>query len=129
MNRRRVLLLPFSLLLPALPAQAASGRLGIIFVGQSSCPYCLAIAPILKQLQEAGSADVLVASMDMAAIPPFAAFEDGRAHPLTARFQTVPQVMIYHPGRDRVTHVVGGVRNLRHFVRRLSFALREASAL
>lgn len=129
MNRRHFVFALPALALAARPAAASSSRLGLIFVGQSTCPYCAAIAPVLSRMNDAGHVDLMLASMDRRPIPPIYGFEDGLAHPLTRRVRTVPQVMIYHPELDQVTHVVGGVRNMRHFVRRLSQALREASSL
>lgn len=130
LTRRTVMLgLPASFFLAPQQALAAGNRLGLIFVAQSTCPYCRAIAPVLMQVREADVADVMVASMDRRAVAPFADFEDGRSHPLTSRFQSVPQVLIYNPKLDRVTHVVGGVRNPRRYVLRLSHALRQSAAL
>ena len=133
MNRvtRRTLVFgwPAAFLWPARPASAASTRLGLIFVGQSTCPFCQSLAPALKQMSDLGVADVLLASMDRRPLPPFHTFEDGLAHPLTKDFRTVPQVLVYNPRLDQVTHVIGGVRNMRRFILRLSFALRQSAAL
>ena len=128
-RRALVLGLPAALLGPARQAMASQGRLGLIFVGQSTCPYCQSLAPVLMQLSNAGVADVMLASMDRRPLPPFFAFEDGLTHPLTREFRTVPQVLVYNPHLDQVTHVVGGVRNMRRFVLRLSIALRQSAAL
>ena len=128
-RRALVLGLPAALLVPARQAMASQGKLGLIFVGQSTCPYCRSLSPILMQLSDTGVADVMLASMDRRPIPPFFAFEDGLTHPLTRKFRTVPQVLVYNPRLDQVTHVVGGVRNMRRFVLRLSQALRQSAAL
>lgn len=130
MNRRKfVITLPAALLLSAQAAQASPARLGIIFVAQSTCPYCAAISPILNELQTQGGVEILVASMDGTAIYPFPNFEDGLTHPLTAHYGSVPQVLIFNGRLGRVTHEVGGVRNMRRFILRLSTALRQSSAL
>ena len=130
MNRRRfVAALPAALLLSAHTANASPSRLGLIFVAQSTCRYCAAIAPVLKQLQDETGLDVLVASMDEQPVYPFTHFEDGLRHPLTAQFQSVPQVLIFNSKHQRITHHVGGVRTMRHFVLRLSWALRESALL
>jgi len=130
MNRRKfVAALPVALLLSAQAASAAPASLGIVFVEQSTCPYCAAIAPVLKQLQDQTGIDVLVASMDLQPVLPFAEFEDGLRHPLTSHFQSVPQVLIFNSKYQRITHHVGGVRTMRHFISRLSSALRESALL
>jgi hypothetical protein len=130
MNRRKfVITLPAALLLSAQAAQASPARLGIIFVAHSTCPYCAAISPILNELQTQGGVEVLVASMDRTAIYPFPNFEDGLTHPLTAHYASVPLVLIFNGRLGRVTHEVGGVRNMRRFILRLSTALRQSSAL
>jgi len=130
MNRRQFVAgLPVSLLLSAQVAQASPSGLGIIFVAQSTCPYCAVIAPILAQLRDEGGVDVIVASMNAAPVAPFPTFEDGRQNPLTAHFTSVPQVLIYNERLGQVTHEIGGVRTLRHFITRLSLSLQQASAL
>ena len=130
MNRRKfIITLPAALLLSAQAAQASPARLGIIFVAQSTCPYCAAISPILNELQTQGGVEILVASMDRAAIYPFPDFEDGLTHPLTAHYASVPQVLIFNKRLGRVTHEVDGVRNMRRFILRLATALRQSSAL
>ncbi|WP_342075147.1 conjugal transfer protein TraF [Yoonia sp. SS1-5] len=130
MSRRSMMLgLPASLLLPARRAKAAGNQLGLIFVAQSTCPYCQSIAPVLKQLSDAGVADVMLASMDRRPVPPFVRFQDGHAHPLTAHFRSVPQVLVYNANLDQVTHVVGGVRNPRRYILRLSHALQQSAAM
>ncbi|WP_108816593.1 conjugal transfer protein TraF [Loktanella sp. Alg231-35] len=130
MNRRKfVAALPAALLLSAQKANASPSGLGVIFVAQSTCPYCAAIAPVLKQLQDETGIDVLLASMDLQPVLPFTSFEDGLRHPLTAHFQSVPQVLIFNGKHQRITHHVGGVRTMRHFLSRLSSALRESSVL
>lgn len=130
MNRRQFFLtLPAALLGSVQVAQASPARLGLIFVAQSTCPYCAAIAPVLAQLQHDAGIDVLVASLDHRPITPFASFEDGTAHPLTAHYRSVPHVLVYNSGVGRITHEVSGVRTMRHFVQRLSISLRQSSAL
>lgn len=130
MNRRNfVAALPAALLLSAQAANASPSRLGVIFVAQSTCPYCAAISPVLKQLQDETGIDVLVASMDRQPVRPFTTFEDGLRHPLTSDFQSVPQVLIFNSKHQRITHHVGGVRTMRHFVTRLSSALQQSSVL
>ena len=130
MNRRRfVTVLPAALLISAQAANASPSGLGVSFVAQSTCPYCAAIAPVLKQLQDQAGIDVLVASMDLQPVHPFTTFENGHLHPLTAHFQSVPQVLIFNGKHQRITHHVGSVRTMRHFVSRLSSALRESSVL
>jgi thiol-disulfide isomerase/thioredoxin len=130
MNRRKFVVSGLAALLAsAQMAQAAPSGLGIIFVAQSTCPYCAAIAPILAQLRDEAGVDVILASMDGAPLPPFMTFEDGRQNPLTAHYPAVPQVLIYSERLGRVTHEIGGVRTLRHFINQLSFALRQAAVL
>lgn len=128
MNRRQfVTSLPAGVVLSATAAQASPSGLGIIFVAQSTCPYCAAVAPVLAQLRDQAGVDVLLASMDGATVPPFSSFEDGHAHPLTAHYKTVPQVLVYSERRGAITHEIGGVRTTRHFINQLSSALRQAS--
>ena len=130
MNRRNfVAALPAALLLSPRAANASPSRLGVILVAQSTCPYCAAVAPVLKQLQDQTGIDILVASMDLQPVLPFTDFEDGLRHPLTAHFQYVPQVLIFNNKHQRITHHVGGVRTMRHFVTRLSPALQQSSVL
>lgn len=130
MNRRKfVAALPAGLLLSAQAVEASPTTLGVIFVAQSTCPYCAAIAPLLKQLQDQAGIDVLVASMDRQPVFPFPDFEDGLTHPMTAHFQWVPQVLVFNSKHQLITHHVEGVRTMRHFVSRLSSALRESSML
>ena len=128
-TRRSVFLGLPALLLSSRMAAASESGLGLIFVGQSTCPYCQALAPILMQLSDAGAVDVMFASMDRRPLPPFYRFEDGLTHPLTRDYRTVPQVLVYNARLDRVTHEIGGVRNMRRFVLRLSHAMRQSVAL
>lgn len=128
MTRRSILAaLPASLIALVSPAQASPFGLGIIFVMQSDCPYCAAAAPVLYQLQQDAGVPVMLASMDGLAIHPFERAEDARLNPLTSRYPSVPQVLIYNAKLDGVTHEFGGFRNMRHFVNQLSSALRQAS--
>lgn len=130
MNRRTFFLaVPAALLSSAQAASATPAQLGIVFVAQSTCPYCAAIAPILKQLQDQTGVDVLVASMNLQPVLPFTEFEDGLRHPLTSEFRSVPQVLIFNSKYQRITHHVSGVRTMRHFVKQLSSALRESALL
>ena len=130
LNRRLFCLgVPGSLMFLSTSALASPARLGLIFVAQSSCPYCQALSPILKRLEDEAGIEVLVASMDQRPLAPFVGFEDGTQHPLTSHFRDVPHVMVFSANVGEVTHVVSGLRNMRHFALRLSRALREASAL
>lgn len=126
LTRRSMFLGMPSLMLSGRVALASESRLGLIFVGQSTCPYCQSLAPILMQLSDAGVADVLFASMDRRPLPPFHEFEDGLVHPMTRHYQTVPQVLVYNGRLGAVTHEIGGVRNMRRFVLRLSHAMRQS---
>lgn len=129
-TRRAVLAgLSATLILPARNAAASNTRLGLIFVAQSTCPYCRSLAPVLSQVGDTGQADVMLASMDRRPLPPFVRFEDGITHPLTQGFKTVPQVLVYNGRLDQITHVVGGVRTMRRFVLRLSMAMRQSAAM
>ena len=129
-NRRRFCAaLPAALACAAHPAHAYQPRLGLIFVAQSTCPYCAAIAPVLGQLEAETGIDVLVAAMDRRPIPPFTQFQDGTIHPLTAHFRTVPQVLVFNGHHQRITHHIAGVRTMRDFVSRLSLALQQSTAL
>ena len=132
MNRRFILsAIPASIVtlgIPSASAASASG-LGIIFVGQSTCPYCAAAAPVLEQLHRDVGIPVIVASMDGLPVYPFAHVQDARANPLTSHYASVPQVLVYNQRLDRVTHEFGGFRNMRHFINQLSSALRQASQL
>lgn len=128
-RRSLVLGLPAALIFPPRRAMASDQRLGLIFVGQSTCPYCQSLAPILGSMSDAGVADVMLASMDRRPLPPFFAYQDGLTHPLTRDFRTVPQVLVYNPRHDDVTHIISGVRNMRRFVLRLSHAMRQSAAL
>ena len=132
-NRRDILgVLLSSVAVSMVPSLAAAGpqlNVGIIFVGASSCPYCRVVAPVLHDLQHQTGMDVLVASIDNAAVHPFPEFHDGRAHPLAGTVTQIPHVMVYNFNHERVTHEIVGLRSTRHFVQRLSVALRQSQEM
>ena len=130
-DRRHLLMGASALLVPAGRAAAANRGpgIGLIFVAQSTCPYCRQIAPSLHDLNRATAIDVLVASMDGRGLAPFQGYEDGRTHPLTSSYRAVPVVLVYNRRLDRVTHEVTGIRSLRRFVTRLSLAMRQSAAM
>jgi len=130
MNRRMFVTSASALALSAPMAMArAQPRIGLIFVGAGSCPYCSVIAPVLWNLAQDTGMPVLLASMDGQPVGPFGRFEDGTVHPLTMGFQSVPHILIWHRDLDQVTHKVSGFRNPHHFTQLLSAAMSEASQL
>lgn len=129
MNRREFLVGAAGL--PLVPTSGRAGPnnpVGLIFIGQRSCPYCLTIAPVFHDLRAHGLS-VLPVSMDGAPVPPFKTFHDGRRHPVSASVSEVPTVLVYHAGLDRITHELVGFRDMRSYVLRLSRALGEARQL
>lgn len=132
MNRRDVIrALPMSLvLLPkTVSAMPHSSLIGLIFVAQSTCPYCRSISPSLFELKLRTGMDVLVASMDGRSLDPFPDFKDGRQHALTQRYRSVPVVLVYNERLGGVTHELLGLSTPRRFVTRLALAMRQSAAL
>lgn len=128
MNRREFLALAAFATVPGAVRAAVADPAGLIFIAQSSCPYCQTLAPLLHDLSLRGL-PVLPVSMDRAPIAPFVDFEDGLLHPISTSVTSVPLVLVYHRRLDRITHEVAGFRDLRHYIRRLSRALDEARSL
>ena len=51
---------------------------GLIFFFRSDCPYCHAIAKVLKQLEYQYGVEVIAASIDGGGLPEYPYFKDGR---------------------------------------------------
>lgn len=68
---------------------------GLIFFFRSDCPYCHAMAPVLKLLAERYGFDVLAVSVDSAALlPEFPRFTDGRAQAQAWGVERVPALFV-----------------------------------
>ena len=67
---------------------------GLIFFFRSDCPYCHAMAPLLRQLSQAYGLEVLPVSIDGAGLPDFPRFKDGRAQAQAWGIERVPALFI-----------------------------------
>ncbi len=67
---------------------------GLIFFFRSDCPYCHAMAPMLKELANKYGLDVLGVSIDGGNLPEFPAPSDGRAHASAWGVERVPALFI-----------------------------------
>jgi len=68
---------------------------GLIFFFRSDCPYCHAMAPIMKQIASKYGMEVLGISIDgKPLLPEFAQFSDGRAQAANWGIQEVPALFI-----------------------------------
>lgn len=67
---------------------------GLIFFFRSDCPYCHAMAPMLRQLSEKYGIDVLGVSVDGRGLPDFPSPKDGRAQAAAWGIERVPALFI-----------------------------------
>lgn len=67
---------------------------GLIFFFKSDCPYCHAMAPVLKMLNEKYGIEVLAVSIDGAGLPDFPRFTDGRKNAASWGIERVPALFI-----------------------------------
>lgn len=67
---------------------------GLIFFFRSDCPYCHAMAPLLKQLSQKYGIEVLGVSVDGKGLPDFPNFRDGRAQAQAWGIERVPALFI-----------------------------------
>ena len=67
---------------------------GLIFFFKSDCPYCHAMAPVLKMLNEKYGIEVLAVSIDGAGLPDFPRFTDGRKNAALWGVERVPALFI-----------------------------------
>ena len=68
---------------------------GLIFFYRSDCPYCHAMAPTIKMMNEQFGMDVLAVSVDGAALlPEFPQFTDGRLKAQSWGVERVPALFI-----------------------------------
>ena len=67
---------------------------GLIFFFRSDCPYCHAMAPVLKMLSHQYGIEVLGVSIDGGALPDFPKPRDGRAQAAAWGIERVPALFI-----------------------------------
>lgn len=67
---------------------------GLIFFFRSDCPYCHAMAPLLRQLSQKYGIEVLGVSVDGGGLPDFPDFKDGRAQAQAWGIERVPALFI-----------------------------------
>lgn len=67
---------------------------GLIFFFRSDCPYCHAMAPLLRQLSQKYGIEVLGVSVDGGGLPDFPNFRDGRAQAQAWGIERVPALFI-----------------------------------
>lgn len=67
---------------------------GLIFFFKSDCPYCHAMAPVLKMLNEKYGIEVLAVSIDGGGLPDFPRFTDGRKNASAWGIERVPALFI-----------------------------------
>ena len=67
---------------------------GLIFFFRSDCPYCHAMAPVLKALSEKYGIEVLGVSVDGGGLPEFPNPKDGRAQAAAWGVERVPALFI-----------------------------------
>lgn len=68
---------------------------GLIFFFRSDCPYCHAMAPMLRQLSEKYGLEILAVSVDGAGLQPeYPQFTDGRATAAAWGVERVPALFI-----------------------------------
>lgn len=67
---------------------------GLIFFFRSDCPYCHAMAPMLRQLSQKYGIEVLGVTVDGGGLPDFPAPQDGRAKAAAWGIERVPALFI-----------------------------------
>lgn len=67
---------------------------GLIFFFRSDCPYCHAMAPLLRQLSQKFGIEVLGVSIDGRGLPDFPNFRDGRSQAQAWNVDRVPALFI-----------------------------------
>lgn len=67
---------------------------GLIFFFKSDCPYCHAMAPVVRELADRHGIDVLAVSIDGGALPSFPQPRDGRRQAAAWGVERVPALFI-----------------------------------
>lgn len=105
---------------------AAGQGAGLFFFYTASCPYCRAMAPTVKMLQDAYGIQVMAISLDGSILEEFpdARMNNGIAENLGV--QTVPAIFLAQPSQHRVEPVAYGMLSAAELVQRL-FVLMNAA--
>lgn len=74
--------------------QALARDHGLIFFFRSDCPYCHAMAPVLKMLEKKYGMEVLGVSVDGGGLPEFPTPRDGRQQAVNWGIERVPALFI-----------------------------------
>lgn len=98
---------------------------GLFFFFSSTCPYCQAMAPTLKQFQMRYGMDVLPISLDGAGLPEYPNFRvnDGQAEKLGV--ETVPALYLVSPEDKKIYPIGFGVMSVTDIVERINVILNS----
>jgi len=100
---------------------------GLIFFFRSDCPYCHAMAPVLKMLSDKYGIDVLGVTVDGGSLPDYPHPKDGRAQATAWGVERVPALFIGSKETGDKTAIGFGAMSLTEIVDRI-FVLTGTSS-
>lgn len=108
--------------------RAASKEYGLFFFFKSTCPYCIKIAPVIKQFSAQYGFHVVPVSLDGAGLPEYPEFKSGQQAGIALKVESTPAIFLVNPKKRDIQPISYGYITWDELRTRIYTVLNKRSA-